>query len=354
MYYKVNKASLDGKRSILRYFIHSEGENAGQIDSANQPYVDYLKDTHTFPVSNGALAKPVNKQIYFYPEIKPQTPPLTTTEKKTTEAPVQSTNNDTTVVPPSPFKDDATTTAVAKVKTLMPDADKIVSILTYEEAVEEHKKSSKFLPVSASVFPSKEVYETIIDEVISKNLPIKAVGFIEDISYDLKSANNAKEATTGLSIMLVSNPENPAQTFRIYLSLDTTKGEHIMGVKAEELTNPETAIVPKEEPKPKPEGSFDTEEWMNNTFGEENAPTIEENIPTPAPTQETPTPVVEKKMTARERLNAMPKTTDEVLDNKTKEEAKEAKDNCVTGDLQNTINQAGSIKAKPTLTRKKK
>jgi hypothetical protein len=59
-------------------------------------------------------------------------------------------------------------------------------------------------------------------------------------------------------------------------------------------------------------------------------------------------------MTAIERLNAMPKTTDEVLDNKTKEEAKEAKNNCVTGDLQNTINQAGSIKAKPTLTRKKK
>jgi len=360
MYYKVNKASLDGKRSIIRYFIHSEGENAGQIDSANQPYVDYLKDTHTFPVSNGALAKPVNKQIYFYPEIKPQTPPLTTTEKKTTEAPVQSKSADTTVVPPSPFKDDATTTAVAKVKTLMPDADKIVSILTYEEAVEEHKKSSKFLPVSASVFTSKEFYEAIIDEIIFRNLPIKAVGFIEDISYDLKSANNAKEATTGLSIMLVSNPENPAQTFRIYLSLDTTKGEHIMGVKAAELTNPKTVIVPKEEPKPKPEGSFDTEEWLNNTFGEENAPTVEENVATPVPTQP-PTspatqavPVVEKKMTARERLNAMPKTTDEVLDNKTKEKAKEAKNNCVTGDLQNTINQAGSIKAKHTLTRKKK
>ena len=492
MYYKVNKASLDGKRSILRYYIDSEGENAGQINSANQPYLDYLKDTHTFPVANGALSKPVNKQIYFTPEIKPKTPPLTTTEKKTTEAPVQAKSTDTTVVPPSPFKDDATTTAVAKVKTLMPDADKISSILTYEEAVEEHKKASKFLPVSASVFTSKELYEAIIDEIIFRNLPIKAVGFIEDITYDLKSANSAKEATTGLSIMLVSNPENPAQTFRIYLSLDTTKGEHIMGVKAAELNNPETVIVPKEEPKAKPEGSFDTEEWLNNTFGEENAPTVteSENIPTPVPTvQETPVdiaakkasiesekkkdlqqhkdipensyimpqsspkqalikfreyltdvlgwekmpisynnnalvldylgtelripakvvqlgggnsainlnnvsgvtnifleidvkdvieakynaelaaletpqetkspatqsaPVVEKQMTARERLNSMERTTDQAIDEKTKEESKEAKDNCKFSDLQDNINKRGNVKPKDRITPKKK
>jgi hypothetical protein len=48
----------------------------------------------------------------------------------------------------------------------------------------------------------------------------------------------------------------------------------------------------------------------------------------------------------------MERTTDQVIDNKTKEEAKEDKNSCAI--LQDDINTRGNIKPKDTLNRKKK
>ena len=65
-------------------------------------------------------------------------------------------------------------------------------------------------------------------------------------------------------------------------------------------------------------------------------------------------PVVEKKMTMKEILNSKTTSAQELIDDKTKEESKEAKDNCQISDLQKNIDTRGNVKPKARLIPKKK
>lgn len=302
MYYKVSKDSLNNKRSVTRFFIYSDGPEAGQIGSANQPYVDYLKDTHTFPVANGTLSKPVNKQIYFTPELKPVPPPLTSATPEPAKPTVQPQAPTTQVVTPSPTvaTDARTDNAVNAVKVAMPDADQVNSILSYEEAEEEHKKAASLLPTAQSVFPSKDIYEAIIDQLLNNELTIKAIAYLSK-GEGMTLVQSAKESNSGsveLIMLTVNNPEDPAKTFRLYLSQNTAKGNHVIGVKDgpydNKILNPPTIIVAKEEEsKPQNPEAFNAEEWFNSVFGTETTAAEGLSIPTnqTVPDSEVSTPV---------------------------------------------------------------
>jgi hypothetical protein len=150
--------------------------------------------------------------------------------------------------------------------------------------------------------------------------------------------------------MLVSNPENPSQTFRIYLSLDTTKGSHIIGVKATELTNPETVIVSKEKSNVK-EDSFNAEEWLDKTFGEE----VSTPIPVVQETTQKDTPKGEPKEEKKPSVLQMLKNRETIaVDPETLEESKEIKNSCKTGNTQEELTKVGQTTAVPKITRKKR
>lgn len=341
MYYKVSKDFMESRKSIIRYYINENGE----VASGKQSYLDYLKDVHTFPTQNNKLSKPINKQIYFSPEIKAAPTPPTSTK---TETPKTEPKKETTTVV-TPKESSLSEQAVAEVKTLMPDAHKISSILTYEEAVEEHKKSDKYFPGAMSKLPSKDIYEVLIDQIISGQLPVKAGLFMQDVKGLVAPYSPAQvpDSLVLASCLIVADPENPSQIFRIYLSTDTTKGNHIVGVKASEetsLANPETVIVPKQVTTT-PEDKFNVEEWADKTFGEKEETTTPV-LTTQEISQETK---VEEKPSVLSRLRNMPVVE---VDSETQAESKEISNSCKTGSTQDKLSKVGQVASVPKITRK--
>jgi hypothetical protein len=153
-----------------------------------------------------------------------------------------------------------------------------------------------------------------------------------------------------MSLVTLDDPENPGQTYRIYLSLDTTKGSHIIGVKATELTNPETVIVSKEAPIVK-EDSFNAEEWLDKTFGEEVSTPIAVVQETTQEDTLKEKPIEEKKLSV---LQVLKNRETIAVDPETSKESKEIKNSCKTGNTQEELTKVGQTTAVPKITRKKR
>ena len=325
-FYKVDKKMLQSGEPMMRVSLVD-----GKPTITKQSYVDFLKDTHTFPASsNGEMLTPVNKVVYpdpknfveraadLLPRVQPQPAPIAPAPAPT-QVPTQV---PTPVVTPQ--------APIAQGKTL----DEFIAI-PYMEAINYAKGSPTATALgimSAFVnFLTQEIYDQAI-QIISDNpasvtyqivtrkltdttLTPGIVPYNSDTKGDFILATVTLEGGKKIPIMLIRKDEGVGGTKFRYNALRVFRGN-----------SPENFE------------SMSKEEYLD--------PSLRQTAPTPvvpvAPVEviEQPTP---PKQSLADRLNSQ--SAGEMFDQDEVDEAQKAKEDCI-----NPAKQVkDQIKKKPKL-----
>jgi hypothetical protein len=315
-FYKLDKKMLQGGETMMRVSLVD-----GKPKITKQSYVEYIKDTHTFPVtSSGELLSPVNKVVYpdpknfverasdLLPRVQPNPEPITPKPVVAPQAPQAQ---------PTPGK----------------TIDEFIAI-TYMDAVNYAKGSptaQAYGIYNAFVnFLTKEIYEQAIQTMsdnpasVDYNIvtrKLETVGKTTNLIPGIVPYNSEVEGDFILAtVQLEGGKKVPVILMR--------KEQGIGGMKFR--YNPLRVFRGNS---PENFESMSKEEYLNPALKQPVAPT-----PTPEPVQPTP-----PKQSLADRLNSQ--STGELFDEDEVQEAQKAKEDCI-----NPAKQVkDQIKKKPKL-----
>ena len=320
-FYKLDKKMLQSGEPMIRVSLVD-----GKPTVTKQSYVDYIKDTHTFPVTSaGDLLSPVNKVVYpdpknfierasdLLPRVQPQTAPIA-------PAPVKATTP--VVTPQAPATQGRT-------------IDEFIAI-PYMEAINFAKGS-----------PTAQAYGiyNAFANFLTEDLYNQAVQTISDnpgnVTYDIVTRKlETSGKTTNLIPGLVPYSSDIEGDFILAtVTLEGGKKIPLMLMRKQEgiggMKFRYNALRVFRGNSPENFESMSKEEYSNPALKQPVAPTP---TPTPEPVQVTP-----PKQSLADRLNSQ--STGELFDEDEVQEAQKAKEDCI-----NPAKQVkDQIKKKPKL-----
>ena len=171
-YYRADASATNLNSNIKRFSMVD-----GKVTMSTQPYLEYIKDTHLFPLVNGVVGKPANKVIYMdtarlseaVPEVKETVAP-TPVKTQTTEAPKTSAPIVNVVPKNSPMPTPATP------KEFKGD---VHGLLSFEGAVSAAKILGVPAVQKAINDMGKEGYELLVKGVAEGKIKITQMNYLD-------------------------------------------------------------------------------------------------------------------------------------------------------------------------------